>query len=348
MLPLHHRGRTSADGASRTHVLAPYESAPVPNVVGVAGSGIEPDSLSHQGMSLATYRWSLPAAPPRGVAPKRSEVPSIPRQSRGAQATSTSELRRLAARSAGKGSCTPRRNRTAFPTFVASVPDPPGEAWRRVRELNPCCASESRASWATRRTRRSAPTRYRASPHVLRRHRAVYRWELGDERRKRSDPSRVCSARRTPVLLVVRAPRGNRTHSSAMARQCAAGTPVVRKCASSGTIRVLFVGSEACSRVHLTREEMLLAAALTLPPWAFETPPIPNRDLVERLRRRGRGAPPRAKWRCSVTLRVSLLARQARSLLHIPLAPSQRIERCSPDLETGWPPWAARHRPAYR
>jgi len=49
-------------------------------------------------------------------------------------------------------------------------------------------------------------------------------------------------------------------------------------------------------------------------------------------------------WRCSVTLRVSLLARQARSLLHIPLAPSQRIERCSPDLETGCPPWAARHR----
>jgi hypothetical protein len=26
-----------------------------------------------------------------------------------------------------------------------------------------------------------------------------------------------------------------------------------------------------------------------------------------------------------------------------PLAPSQRIERCSPDLETGCPPWAARH-----
>ena len=175
-----------------------------------------------------------------------------------------------------------------------------------------------------------------------------------------NDPTRHAFAARAArqCCSSFRAPRGNRTHSSAMARQCAAGTPVVRKCASSGMIRVLFVGSEACSRVHLTREKMLLAAALTLPPWASETPPIPNRDLVERLRRRGRGTPPRAKWRCSVTLRVSLLARQARSLLHIPLsdfflnrdssaqvAPAgrQRIERCPPGLEAGWPPWPATH-----
>ena len=161
-----------------------------------------------------------------------------------------------------------------------------------------------------------------------------------------NDPTRHAFAARAAhqCCSSFRAPAENRTRSSTMARWRAAGTPRVRKCASSGTIRVLLVGSQACSRVHLTREEMLLAAALTLPPWASETPPIPNRDLVERLRRRGRGAPPRAKWRCSVTLRVSLLARQARSLLHIPLAPSQRIERCSPDLETGCPPWAARHR----
>jgi hypothetical protein len=181
-LPLDQRGNECRRCESNARA-APYESAPVPNVVGVAGSGIEPDSLSHQGMSLATYRWSLPAAPPRGVEPRQASFGGSPPDPRAR-------------------ACAPRRNRTAFPTFVASVPDPPGEAWRRVRELNPCCASESRASWATRRTRRSAPMRYRASPHVLRRHRAVYRWELGDERRKRSDPSRVCSARRTPVLLV--------------------------------------------------------------------------------------------------------------------------------------------------
>lgn len=60
-----------------------------------------------------------------------------------------------------------------------------------------------------------------------------------------------------PVLLVVGAPAENRTRSSTMARWRAAVTPRVRECASSGTIRVLFVGSEACSRVHLTREDAL-------------------------------------------------------------------------------------------
>ena len=94
-------------------------------------------------------------------------------------------------------------------------------------------------------------------------------------------------------------------------------------------------------------------------------PSPPHRGLVERLRRRGRGrhrerrAPvgnrtrtspiPRGAstiererwWRCSVTLRVRLLARHARSLLHIPFAGRQRIERCPPGLEAGWPPWPA-------
>lgn len=38
---------------------------------------------------------------------------------------------------------------------------------------------------------------------------------------------------------------------------------------------------------------------------------------------------------------MRLLARHARSLLHIPLAGRQRIERCPPGLEAGWPPWPA-------
>ena len=65
---------------------APYESALVPNVVGVAGLGIAPSlpgATAHEAVEQDCR--SVPAAPPRGVEPRRSD------------------LRRVAARSAGEG-----------------------------------------------------------------------------------------------------------------------------------------------------------------------------------------------------------------------------------------------------
>jgi len=70
------------------------------------------------------------------------------------------------------------------------------------------------------------------------------------------------------------------------------------------------------------------------------TPSSPHRDLVELLRRRGRGAPPRAKWRRPVTLRERLLARQARSFC---TSPRHRASESNAVLRT-WKP-VARHGP---
>jgi hypothetical protein len=63
--------------------------------------------------------------------------------------------------------------------------------------------------------------------------------------------------------------------------------------------------------------------------------------------------PPRTDqhlWRCSVMLRIGLLARQTSSLLRPSpiVAGCRRIERRPADLESSWPPWPAPRAPCLR